>query len=150
VVANLVDNALRHHVRGGLVEVSARRLRGGQAVLSVSNTGPVVPVSELDRLFQPFQRLTRERTVQGDGVGLGLSIVRPIAAAHGAAVTAMNRPHGGLCIQVAFPPVPAIAALAVMPSLTGRVSRDAESALMASSAISENTAARQPSCELTL
>jgi signal transduction histidine kinase len=133
LVANLVDNAIRHNVPGGLIEVSTRRLPGGQAVLSVSNTGPVVPVSELDRLFQPFQRLVRERTAQGDGVGLGLSIVRAIATAHGAAVTATNRPQGGLTIQVAFPPVPASADHDLAPSLGGNGNRDPESPAMVSS-----------------
>jgi signal transduction histidine kinase len=87
---------------GGHVEVSTS-VKEGQAVLSVTNTGPVVPPSELNRLFEPFQRLDGRRTRHKDGHGLGLSIVRAIATAHGAAVSASALPGGGLSVDVAFP-----------------------------------------------
>jgi signal transduction histidine kinase len=102
LVANLLDNAVRHNVPGGRVEVSTT-MTDGRAVIRVSNTGPVVPPHELNRLFQPFQRLGHERIRHGDGRGLGLAIVRAIAAAHKAAVTAAARPEGGLDIEVSFP-----------------------------------------------
>ena len=102
LVANLVDNAIRHNVPGGRVEVSTT-MADGRAVIRVSNTGPVVPPSELDRLFQPFQQLGHQRIHQGDGRGLGLAIVRAIATAHKAAVTAAARPEGGLDLEVSFP-----------------------------------------------
>ena len=60
LVANLVDNALRHNVDGGCVRVSTGS-DDGNAVLTVSNTGPVVEFGEVDRLFQPFQRLDPRR-----------------------------------------------------------------------------------------
>ena len=90
--------------------------------MSVSNTGPVIPPDEVERLFQPFQRLGAERVRRpqrrqpGRGQragagrggagrhGLGLAIVRAIADAHGAAVTARARPDGGLDIEVTFGP----------------------------------------------
>jgi signal transduction histidine kinase len=100
LVANLVDNALRHNVSGGRVEVTTTVV-DGRAALGVRNTGPVVPPDEVDRLFQPFQRLDRQRT--GDGYGLGLAIVRAIVAAHGATLTARAQPSGGLDIWVTFP-----------------------------------------------
>ena len=56
-------------------------MKEGKAVLSVTNTGPVIPPAEIDRLFQPFQRLDRRRAHHNDGHGLGLSIVRAIATA---------------------------------------------------------------------
>ena len=59
---------------------------------SVTNTGPVIPPSDIDRLFQPFQRLDPRRTHHKDGHGLGLSIVRAIATAHGATITARPEP----------------------------------------------------------
>ncbi|MGM1060539.1 sensor histidine kinase [Saccharothrix sp. Mg75] len=95
LVANLVDNAVRHNVPGGWVEVSC-----GAGALTVTNTGPVVPGDEVERLFQPFHRAGRART--GHGPGLGLSIVRAIATAHGARVTATPRREGGLAVAVAF------------------------------------------------
>ena len=102
LTANLVDNALRHNVPGGRIDISTRTA-GSNAVLSIANTGPEVPAAALDRLFQPFQRVTADRTSHGEGLGLGLSIVNAIAEAHGAAVTADPLPEGGLTVDVVFP-----------------------------------------------
>jgi signal transduction histidine kinase len=71
--------------------------------IRVCNSGPVVPPGEVDRLFQPFQRLGRERTGSAGGHGLGLAIVRAIADAHGAILVAAARQEGGLDIEVSFP-----------------------------------------------
>jgi signal transduction histidine kinase len=101
LVANLVDNALRHNVADGRVEV-VTRADGGRAVISVGNTGPRVSADEVDRLFQPFQRLGSERVGHDGGHGLGLAIVRAIAGAHGAALTASARAEGGLDVEVSF------------------------------------------------
>ena len=100
LVANLIGNAMRHNVPGGRVEV-ATATRHGRAAFSVTNTGPVIPPAEVDRLFRPFHRQGGRRTHNGHG--LGLSIVRAIATAHGAAIDARARPEGGLHIQVSFP-----------------------------------------------
>jgi signal transduction histidine kinase len=102
LVANLVDNALRHNTTGGWVEISTTT-RLGWATISVSNTGGVIPPDEVDRLFQPLQRLGDERIRLTDGHGLGLAIVRAIATAHGATLTARSRPEGGLNTEVSFP-----------------------------------------------
>jgi signal transduction histidine kinase len=102
LAANLIDNALRHNLPGGQVEVITAT-RSTRAVLTVANTGPVVPAAAIDQLFQPFQRLAADRTSHGDGLGLGLSIVQAIASAHHATITARPRPEGGLLIEVAFP-----------------------------------------------
>jgi signal transduction histidine kinase len=111
LVANLIDNAVRHNVADGMVEVTTGSMNGC-AVLSVASTGPVIPPAEVARLFEPFQRLyprgTRTRTGTGNdarnghGHGLGLSIVRAVATAHGAAVGARALPGGGLAIDVTF------------------------------------------------
>ena len=110
LVANLVGNALRHNGPGGWASIETETA-GGRAVLRVRNSGPVIPPAEVDRLFQPFQRLGGERVRrQGGhdgGLGLGLAIVRAIAVAHGADITARARPEGGLDIEVSFPPRPA-------------------------------------------
>jgi signal transduction histidine kinase len=102
LVANLLSNAIRHNVGGGRVEIATGR-RDGRAVLTVDNTGPTIPAGELERIFQPFQRLDAARTADGKGLGLGLSIVKAIADAHDAAVTAEPRGDGGLHVEVAFP-----------------------------------------------
>jgi signal transduction histidine kinase len=102
LVANLLANAVRHNVADGRIEVTTG-VEDGNAVLSVANTGPFIPLPEIDRLFQPFQRLDRRRTHHNDGHGLGLSIVRAIANAHGATVTAQPLADGGISIEVAFP-----------------------------------------------
>jgi signal transduction histidine kinase len=106
LVANLVGNALRHNVPGGWAGIETGTA-AGRAVLRVTNSGPVIPPGELDRLFQPFQRLGDERVRRDDGHGLGLAIVRAIAVAHGAELTARPRPEGGLDITVSFPSRPA-------------------------------------------
>ena len=101
LVANLVDNALRHSLSGGSIEVATRSV-GGRASFSISNTGPVIRPEDVDRLFQPFQQIGTERVRQGAGHGLGLAIVRAISAAHGATITARPRSGGGLDVEVAF------------------------------------------------
>jgi signal transduction histidine kinase len=102
LVANLLTNAVRHNIAGGRVEVRAG-VKDRRAVLSVTNTGPLIPIAEVDRLFQPFQRLDRRRANYPDGHGLGLSIVRAIATAHDATITAHPVPDGGLSVSVSFP-----------------------------------------------
>ena len=102
LVANLVSNAIRHNAAGGHAELTTES-RGGRAVLTVANSGPVIPPAELERIFQPFQRLDGARTAGGNGLGLGLSIVKAIADAHDATITTRPRPEGGLQIEVDFP-----------------------------------------------
>jgi signal transduction histidine kinase len=103
LVVNLVDNAIRYNLAGGHVALSTRTT-DGRAVVSASNTGPLIPADQVDRLFQPFQRLGSERIQNTSGYGLGLAIVRAIAGAHGATLTANARRQGGLHIEVSFPP----------------------------------------------
>jgi signal transduction histidine kinase len=102
LVANLLDNAIRHNLPGGQAEISTALTTAG-AVVSVSNTGTLVPPDAVDDLFHPFRQLGTERTRRGEGHGLGLAIVRAIADAHSAALTARARPAGGLDIEVIFP-----------------------------------------------
>jgi signal transduction histidine kinase len=104
LVTNLVDNAICHNVAGGHVYVSTDAT-AGSAVLRVTNSGPIIAPSEIDRLFRPFQRLNPRRTHHRGGHGLGLSIVRAIATSHDAAVSARPLPDGGLSVTVTFPPV---------------------------------------------
>jgi signal transduction histidine kinase len=103
LVTNLVDNAVRHNLPGGDVQVATSTGRAG-AVLSVASSGQFIPAAEVDRLFQPFQRLGPRRARRDGGHGLGLSIVKAIATAHDATITARARPGGGLAVDIAFPP----------------------------------------------
>jgi signal transduction histidine kinase len=102
LVVNLVDNALRHNVAGGRVDIVTNTVNS-RAVLSVANTGPAVPAGAVDWLFQPFQRLAADRVSRGEGVGLGLAVVQAIADAHGACISARPQDSGGLQIEVTFP-----------------------------------------------
>jgi signal transduction histidine kinase len=117
LAANLVDNAVRHNVAHGTIGVTTG-IRAGRAVLSVWNTGPVIPGDQVGRLFQPFQRNAPERTGTGtgDGLGLGLSIVAAIAEAHGAWLQANALTGGGLGVQAGFPPAACCPPAGVTPA----------------------------------
>ena len=101
---NLVENALRHNVPvDGWVEVRTGVV-AGRPTLVVVNTGPAVPGYDVETMFQPFRRLSRERVAGARGFGLGLSIVRAVARAHGGTAEAEPRPGGGLTVTVTLPP----------------------------------------------
>jgi signal transduction histidine kinase len=100
LIVNLVDNAVRYNAAAGDVWISTRTTAGGSQ-LTVANTGPVIALGEVGRLFQPFQRLS-DRTSH-EGFGLGLAIVASIAAIHGGSATASPRHDGGLSVTVTIP-----------------------------------------------
>lgn len=102
MVANLLDNAIQHNMPGGSIDLSTN-LRGADARLVVSNSGPVIPATEIERLFQPFQQLRHQRVGSAGRHGLGLAIVAAIAQSHRAKVAAQPRADGGLDIAVSFP-----------------------------------------------
>jgi signal transduction histidine kinase len=100
LLANLVGNGVKYNQTGGWVTV---RVAPGAAVLTVDNTGPVVPPTAVPRLFEPFRRLNGDRLEHSGGAGLGLTIVRSIAVAHDGSVDAVARPDGGLSVRVVLP-----------------------------------------------
>ena len=102
MVSNLVENAIRHNIEHGRVRVWVEN-DSGEATFAITNTGPMIPADDVDRLLQPFQRRARERVGQGDGFGLGLSIVAAIAQAHDAALDVRPGMDGGLRVEVRFP-----------------------------------------------
>jgi signal transduction histidine kinase len=97
LVGNLVANAVAYNVPDGTVDVAC-----ADGVLTVRNTGPVVAAEDVPALFEPFRR-GEGRDRMGPGAGLGLSIVRSIADAHGGTVTAEPGPEGGLAVTVTLP-----------------------------------------------
>ena len=102
LVINLVDNAMRHNVTNGRVELTTGS-SDGSSYVSVANTGPRIPPDDVDRLFEPFRRLSANPTPNTDGVGLGLAIVRAIANAHDANIAIAANNDGGLHIAISFP-----------------------------------------------
>jgi signal transduction histidine kinase len=107
LAGNLVENAVRHNTDGGWVAVRTlvEPARPGAAVaacLDVANSGAGVDAADVDALFEPFRRAGAARTATR-GAGLGLSIVRAVARAHGGEVTAQAIPEGGLDVRVALP-----------------------------------------------
>ncbi|HWD83459.1 MAG TPA: HAMP domain-containing sensor histidine kinase [Kribbella sp.] len=130
LVHNLVENGIRHNTdrqattiprnqdaqagrpaetadvmglaSGRWVRVVSQRA-GDEVQVVVTNTGPEIPPYEVESLFKPFYRLGAERLVGGKGAGLGLSIVRSVAEAHGGTVRAVPRAGGGLEITVVLP-----------------------------------------------
>jgi signal transduction histidine kinase len=101
LVANLIDNAIRHNHADGHVKVTTQT-SGTQVALTVTNSGPVIPDNQIQRLFQPFQKLAPDRHGRRDGYGLGLAIVNAVTQAHHATLTTSARPEGGLSITVRF------------------------------------------------
>jgi signal transduction histidine kinase len=101
MVANLVDNAIKHNSVDGWLAVRTNQL-DGTAVIEIDNTGPEVSAEQIPTLFEPFVRAA-ERLDPQAGVGLGLSIAGAIATAHAATISAHPREGGGLEIAVSVP-----------------------------------------------
>jgi len=97
---NLVDNALRHTPRGGEVELRAER-DDSRLRIVVSDSGSGSPEDLLDRAFEPFARADDDR--EGDGAGLGLTIVRAVAESHGGSATARNLDGEGASVEIDLP-----------------------------------------------
>jgi K+-sensing histidine kinase KdpD len=100
VVANLVDNALRHSGRGTNVLVTAAA-RSGDVVISVVDTGPGVPALQREALFAPYQRLGDRSS---GGLGLGLSVARGFTEAMGGRLVPSETPGGGLTMSIHLRP----------------------------------------------
>jgi signal transduction histidine kinase len=103
LVANLLDNAIRHNLPGGWIDL-ATDTRAGTPTLRIANSGPAIAPEHVSQLLEPFRRGPAERT-NGDvhGHGVGLSIVAAIAETHRADLRIHARADGGLDIEVDFP-----------------------------------------------
>lgn len=102
LVVNLVDNAIRYNQPSGWVQVTTA-VEDTTARLVIENSGPILDPVEVSRLGRPFRRAGAERTSSDGGVGLGLSIVAAIAAAHHGTVELDARPEGGMRVTVDLP-----------------------------------------------
>ena len=100
LIANLVDNAVRYNAPAGDIWISTGTAAGTSQMI-VANSGPVISPADVDRIFQPFQRLSYRTS--HDGFGLGLAIVASIATIHGGTATAHPRDDGGLLVTVTIP-----------------------------------------------
>jgi signal transduction histidine kinase len=105
LAVNLLDNALRHNIADGWVEVSTETVEQC-AVLRVTNSGRIIAPGDVPALMEPFRRAAPQRAGHVNGHGLGLSIAAAIAAAHDADLRINARLEGGLEIEARFPPVP--------------------------------------------
>jgi len=104
MLRNLVDNAIRYTPRGGCVDIATLRETGeagSRIVVEVRDSGPGIPASERDRVFDRFYRVPGTAAA---GSGIGLAIVRAIAERHGASIEFGPGDGGrGLCARVVFP-----------------------------------------------
>ncbi len=96
---NLVDNAIKF---GGLARIHMS-VEGGSALVDVDDDGPGLPEAAMERVFEPFHRAEPSRSRDTGGIGLGLSVARSIARAHGGDVILSNRPGGGFRARVQLP-----------------------------------------------
>jgi signal transduction histidine kinase len=102
MVENVIENAVRYNQPHGFINVTSE-IHGEAARLVVESDGPVLDQRSVAELAQPFRRLGAERTRSENGLGLGLSIVAAVAAAHGGALDLHARPQGGLRVQITLP-----------------------------------------------
>jgi signal transduction histidine kinase len=101
LVANLIDNAIRHNHADGFVEI-ATHTSTTHASLTITNSGPVIADDQLQRLLEPFQRISPNRGSHPDGYGLGLAIANAVVLVHRGGLTISARPDGGVCVTTTF------------------------------------------------
>ena len=103
LIRNLMENAIQYSRPGGTIEVAVRA-DGGEAVVTVADTGVGIPTRDRDRIFERFYRVDRARSRETGGTGLGLSIVKHVVENHGGNVTVESELGRGSTFTVRFPP----------------------------------------------
>ena len=121
VLANLLDNAVRHTPPGGTITLQGE-VRNNAVVLSVHNTGSYIPPDVLPRVFERFYRADTHRSRDGRHGGLGLSIASEIVAAHGGSIDASSDPEMGTQFRVVLP-IPLDTTAVEPPKPTGLTAR---------------------------
>jgi two-component system, OmpR family, phosphate regulon sensor histidine kinase PhoR len=104
IVRNLVENAVNYSPDRADIRVEALKRPEGHVAITVTDSGPGIPTSDLGRVFERFYRVDKARSRPG-GMGLGLAIVRHLVELHGGRATAENRPEGGARFTVTLPGV---------------------------------------------
>ena len=98
----LLENAVRHTREGDRITISAVR-RDDVVAISVADTGSGIPAAVRDRVFERFYRVDGDRNRRSGGAGLGLSLVRAVAEAHGGRVAVAANPRGGTVFTIELP-----------------------------------------------
>jgi two-component system, OmpR family, sensor kinase len=102
IVDNLLGNVRAHTPAGSPVRVRVGR-DNGTALIEVADSGPGMSDGEAERVFERFYRADQSRSRESGGVGLGLSIVAAVAAAHGGSVAAQSSPGSGATFRIMLP-----------------------------------------------
>ena len=103
MIANVIENAVRHNQPGGSIELWLGGVPGQQARVIVDSSGPMLDPLAVGFLAQPFKRLSQDRIGSQNGHGLGLSIVAAVAAAHNGSLELRARAEGGLRVEITLP-----------------------------------------------
>jgi signal transduction histidine kinase len=101
-VTNVIDNAIKHSPRGSSIQVDVRA-DGSQALLTVTDEGPGVPVEYRSRVFDRFFRIDEGRSRDDGGTGLGLAIAKWAVEANGGHLSVDAGPRGGSAFRIALP-----------------------------------------------
>jgi signal transduction histidine kinase len=102
IVFNLVENAIKYNIPGGIVTIRLTREEAGIQLI-VEDTGIGVPEADLPYIFDRFYRVDKARSREAGGSGLGLSIVRATVRDNNGTINAIRRNGGGMRFQVHFP-----------------------------------------------
>ena len=100
ILLNLLSNAIRHTPSGGRITLDASAIDIDRVAIRVSDTGPGIPESKHEAIFEPFVQLDRTLARPREGVGLGLSISRDLARGMGGELSVSNQPAGGACFTL--------------------------------------------------
>ncbi|NOY94125.1 MAG: HAMP domain-containing histidine kinase [Deltaproteobacteria bacterium] len=103
IVVNLLDNALKYAASGRREVHVSVDVEDGQALLSVRDHGPGIPVEERERVLERFHRVERAETIHNPGTGIGLSLVHDLAQAHGGFAEVREADGGGALVIVSLP-----------------------------------------------
>jgi heavy metal sensor kinase len=101
MLSNLLDNAIKYTRSGGTVSVSVSENNKRDVIITVKDTGVGISSSDLPRIFERFYRCDQSRSEPG--IGLGLSLARAIARAHGGDITVMSRLSQGTTFTITLP-----------------------------------------------
>ncbi len=102
IFGNVVANALKYTPEGGEVRVSGR-VEGTQWLVTIADNGPGIPPEQVDRIFEPFYRLTRDEPTRDEGSGLGLAICRAMVGQLGGEIVLHSSKGQGTRVTAQFP-----------------------------------------------